>query len=115
METTKSNIKKYNKVKPRELLMLGLFLGGAGLCYAGPQTASPVPGNPPNQAAAEPAGPTKIIRVVYRGEGYFDNALAVKLQSVLAGKSQPATNQSTPAPTDSSRASLGGADGSKRE
>jgi hypothetical protein len=115
METTKSNIKKYNKVKPRELLMLGLFLGGAGLCYAGPQTASPVPGNPPNQAAAEPAGPTKIIRVVYRGEGYFDNALAEKLRSALTRKSEPATSHGNPAPTDSYRASLGSGDGSKRE
>ena len=105
--------------------MLASFavLGAASMSQAGPQTAPVVPvrqplsttvaGNPPNQAAADPA-PTKIIRI-YRGEGYFDNALAKKLRPVLTGKSQLATSHGNPAPTDSLRASLGGADGSKRE
>src|SRR6516162_2223952 len=57
---------------------------------------STVQRNPTNQAAAEPA-PAKIIHI-YRGEGYFDNALAEKLRSVLTGKSQPATSQGSPAP-----------------
>jgi hypothetical protein len=119
--------KKYNKVKPRTLLMLALFLGAAGASQAGPQPAPPVagrqapspvagrqapspvparqplpttvaanPANPANQAATEPA-PTKLIRV-YRGEGYFDNALAEKLRPVLTGKPEPAPSQGSPAP-----------------
>jgi hypothetical protein len=112
--------KKYNKVNPRALLMLAslLVLGAAGVSQAGPVPArqpllSTVAGNPPKQAASEPV-PTKIIQI-YRGEGYFDNALAEKLRSVLTGKSQPAPSRGSPAPTDSSGASLGSADGSKRE
>ena len=109
--------KSYNKVKPRTLFMLALFLvvDAAGVSQAGPQPAPPIPNrraappvparqplpstvqrNPTNQAAAEPA-PAKIIHI-YRGEGYFDNALAEKLRSVLTGKSQPATSQGSPAP-----------------
>jgi hypothetical protein len=122
---TKSNIQKYIKVNLRTLLMLALFLvlGAAGVSQAGPQPApavparqplpSTVPANPPNQKAVEPA-PTKIIRV-YRGEGYFDNALAEKLRPVLTGKSEPVPGHGSSARTDSSRASLGGGDGSKRE
>src|SRR6516162_6397902 len=103
--------------------MLALFLGAAGASQAGPQTTpsvpvqqpppSTVPANPPNQTAAESA-PTKIIRI-YRGDGYFDNALAEKLRPVLTGKSQLAPSHGSPAPTDSYRASLGSGDGSKRE
>src|ERR1700751_2142504 len=82
------NIRKYSKVNPRTLLMLSLFpvLGAAGGSEAGPKTAPPaparqparstIPGNPRNQAATEPAQ-TKIVHI-YRGEGYFDNALAEK-------------------------------------
>src|SRR5262245_2052268 len=105
--------KKYNKVKPRAIFMLALFLvlGAAGVSQAGPQTTPPAParqplpstvaGNPANQAVAEPA-PTKIIQI-YRGQGYFDNALAEKLRLVLTGKFQPAPNHGSPAPTDSTR------------
>jgi hypothetical protein len=102
---------------------LFLVVGAAGVSQAGPQTTPAVParqplpstvaGNPPKQAASEPA-PTKIIHI-YRGEGYFDNALAEKLRPVLTRKSELAPNQGSPAPTDASRASLGGGDGSKRE
>jgi hypothetical protein len=95
-------------VNLRALLMLALFLvvGAAGVSQAGPQPApavparqplpSTVPANPPKQAASEPA-PTKLIRV-YRGEGYFDNALAEKLRPVLTGKPEPAPSQGSPAP-----------------
>src|SRR5262245_43464959 len=101
--------KRYNKVKPRALFMLALFLGAAGVSQAGPQTTQPVParqplpttvaGNPANQTASDP-GPTKIIRI-YRGEGYFDNALAEKLRPVLTGKSQPASSHGELAPIHS--------------
>src|SRR5438552_5945961 len=103
MKQLKPISKKCNKLKPRTLLMLALILGAAGASQAGPQPAppvagrqapSPVPARQPlpttvaakaaNQTAAEPA-PTKIIRV-YRGEGYFDNALAEKLRPVLTEK-----------------------------
>ena len=82
-------------MNPRALFMLASFavLGAAGVSQAGPQTTPAVParqplpstvtGNPSKQAASEPA-PTKIIRI-YRGEGYFDNALAEKLRPVLTG------------------------------
>ena len=107
-------------MNPRALFVLGLFLvvGAAGVSQAGPQTTPPVParqvaapvparqplpttvpGNSPNQAAAD-AAPTKIIRI-YRGEGYFDNALAEKLRPVLTGKSQPAPSHGNPAPIHS--------------
>jgi hypothetical protein len=89
--------------------MLALFLGATGMSRARPQPAPPVavrlplpssvPANPANQAASEPA-PTKIIRV-YRGEGYFDNALAEKLRPVLTGKSQPAPSHGELAPIHS--------------
>jgi hypothetical protein len=113
MKQPNPTIKKYNKVKLRALFMLALFLvlGSTGVSQAGPQTTPPVPArqplpstvpaNPPNQAAAEPA-PTKIIRI-YRGQGYFDNALAERLRPVLTGKSQPATSQGSPTPAASSR------------
>src|SRR5438132_13692300 len=115
MKQLKPISKKYNKVKPRTLLMLALILGAAAASQAVPQTAPPVPArqgtpavparqplpttvaaNPANQTAAEPA-PTKIIRV-YRGEGYFDNALAEKLRPVLTRKPEPAPSQGSPAP-----------------
>ena len=57
------------------MLALSLVLGAAGVSQADPQTASPVP----DQAANEP---TEIIQV-YRGEGYFNNALAENLRLVL--------------------------------
>jgi hypothetical protein len=98
--------KRYNKVKPRALFMLALFLGTAGASQAGPQTAPPIPArqplpstvaaNPANQTATELL-PTKIIRI-YRGAGYFDNALAEKLRPVLTGKSELTPNQGSPAP-----------------
>jgi hypothetical protein len=66
------------------MLALFLVLGAAGVSQADPQTALPQ-----NQAANEP---TKIIQV-YRGEGYFDNALAEKLRPVLTQKSEPATGR----------------------
>src|SRR5215471_5630239 len=111
METTKSYIEKYNKVKPRTLFMLAFLLvvGAAGASQAGPQPAQPVPArqslpptappNLPNQTATELA-PAKIIHI-YRGEGYFDNALAEKLRPVLTGKPEPGPSHGSPAPTDS--------------
>jgi hypothetical protein len=127
-------LNKSNKVNPRALFMLSLFLvlGAAGVSQAGPQTTPPVPsrqaapaaparqaapttvaGNPSKQAVSEPA-PTKIIHI-YRGEGYFDNALAEKLRPVLTGKPEPVPSHGSTAATDASRASLGSGDGSKRE
>ena len=110
-------------MNPRVLLMLALFFSAAGMCCAGPQTAPPVharqplpstvAGNPQKPAASEPV-PTKIIRI-YRGEGYFDNALAEKLRPVLTEKFQLAPSHGSPTPTDSSRAGLGSGDGSKKE
>jgi hypothetical protein len=94
-----------------------LVLGATGVSQAGPKTTpavparQPLPANPPNQTATELA-PTKIIHI-YRGEGYFDNALAKKLRSALTKKPEPTPSHGSPAPTDLSRASLGGGDGSK--
>ena len=100
------------------MLSLFLVLGAAGVSQAGPVPArqpllSTVAGNPPKQAASEPV-PTKIIQI-YRGEGYFDNALAEKLRPVLTGKPEPVPSHGSTAATDASRASLGSGDGSKRE
>jgi hypothetical protein len=107
------------------MLALFLVMGAAGLTKAGSQpvpaapvrqpappvparqAASPVPARQPlpstvavtpqKQAASEPA-PTKIIHV-YRGVGYFDNALAEKLRPVLTGKPEPAPSHGSPAQT----------------
>ena len=102
------------------MLAFLLVVGAAGVIHAGPQPTPPVPArqgapavparqslpssvpaNPAKQAAAEPA-PTKIIRI-YRGEGYFDNALAEKLRPVLTGKPEPGPSHGSPAPADSRR------------
>ena len=93
------------------MLALLLVAGAAGVSQAGPQPAQPVPARQPlpstvptkqaNQTAAE-AAPTKIIHI-YRGEGYFDNALAEKLRPVLTGKPEPGPSHGSPAPTDSPR------------
>ena len=105
------------------MLALFLALGAASVSKAAPQTTPPVParqqvpstvsGNPANQAASQPAQ-TKIVRI-YRGDGYFDNALAEKLRSVLTRKSEPATSHGSSAPIDSLRAILGGGDGSQKK
>jgi hypothetical protein len=58
------------------MLALFLVLAAADVSQADPQTAPPVP---TSQATDEP---TEIIQV-YRGEGYFNNALAENLRLVL--------------------------------
>jgi hypothetical protein len=104
--------------------MLALFavVGAPSLSQAGPPQAVQVapsvparqpvraaaPQTPPNQPVIEPAQ-TKIVRI-YRGDGYFDMALAEKVRSVLAKNSGPTPSPSSPTPAESFRAAVGSAD-----
>ena len=86
------------KISALPTLALFLALATAGVNRAAAQTAAKAPvrpsvpaqtpvqpttsGNPSNQIANH-AAQTKVVRV-YRGEGYFDAALADKLRQTLA-------------------------------
>ena|SRR5258708_2889832 len=67
----------------------------------------------PNQIAKEP-DQTRVVQI-YRGEGYFDIALAEKLRPVFTkNSSEPAPSNKGLAPVDLVRAILGGGDGSQK-
>jgi hypothetical protein len=76
------------------------------------QPAHPiVPGS--NQTAKQPEQ-TKVAQI-YRGEGYFDIALAEKLRPVFTkNSSEPAPSNKGLAPVDLVRAILGGGDSSQK-
>jgi hypothetical protein len=70
-----------------------------------------ITGNPSNQTAKEPVQ-TKIVRI-YRGDGYFDVALAEKLGPVLSKNSELAPSSNRLASADLLRAILGAVDDSR--
>jgi hypothetical protein len=79
---------------------------------SGTQRAHPiVPGS--NQTAKQPEE-TKVAQI-YRGDGYFDIALAEKLRPVFTkNSSEPASSNKGLAPVDLVRAILGGGDSSQK-
>jgi hypothetical protein len=67
----------------------------------------------PNQIAKEP-DQTRVVQI-YRGQGYFDIALAEKLRPVFTkNSSEPAPSNKGLAPVDWVRAILGGGDSSQK-